>query len=303
MDVVPGSRRDELDVSKPASSREGSVRDDSSISSSRKRALRSTEPDRWPNPRKYNKRSLLLFRLESPFRKALIAAIEWPWWDRIVLFVILINSCMLAYNQPYDIPELRPNDTERNALALVSQVNPILSDLTHTHIHTSFIDNSSGVQIIKTNHFCTDFLWIFYSRMLSEDYGSWILLGKGNVSFGFMELFGFIYRAHWSARFLSIRWKYGKFKCAALFACVETLARNNEVSTAEVPGRLAAEVFAHAGECDWLTNVYILHFRNSWCSTIRWAAQRRLLQHRQWCKRSNCIWRTMLSLPRWREPL
>jgi hypothetical protein len=104
------SSRGDQSVSRPRSSRKHLSSEGDDIES-------------WPNPRKYNHRSLLLFSLKSPFRRALIAAIEWPWWDRIVLVVIMINSGLLAYYQPYDVPALRPNDTERKALEYVSKVN------------------------------------------------------------------------------------------------------------------------------------------------------------------------------------
>jgi hypothetical protein len=123
MDEVPNKSRPSSAHSKANSEHEGSVR--SGISSSRqsKKGLRKEEEvHSWPDPRKYNPRSLLLFSLQNPFRRAFIAAIEWPWWDRIVLGVIMINSGLLAYYQPYDVPELRPDETERRALEYVSKV-------------------------------------------------------------------------------------------------------------------------------------------------------------------------------------
>ena len=75
----------------------------------------------WPHPEKYNYRSLYLFTLNNPFRKALIAAIEWRWWDRIVLIVIFLNTIILALYDPYDIVQLRPVSVKRNAFDWISK--------------------------------------------------------------------------------------------------------------------------------------------------------------------------------------
>lgn len=76
----------------------------------------------WPSPDKYNQRSLLVFSLDNPIRKFFIAAIEWPWWDRTVLLVILVNTLTLLLEDPYDIPELKYDSPFRTAMGLLSTV-------------------------------------------------------------------------------------------------------------------------------------------------------------------------------------
>jgi hypothetical protein len=76
----------------------------------------------WPSPDKYNRRSLLLFTLESPVRKFFIAAIEWPWWDRTVLVVIMMNTLILLMQDPYDIPEFLYESRVRSATDTLSTV-------------------------------------------------------------------------------------------------------------------------------------------------------------------------------------
>jgi len=61
----------------------------------------------WPDPRKYSPRSLRLFSLQNPLRKLCIRGIEWKWWDRIVLFVIALNTVQLAMIDPFDVPSMR----------------------------------------------------------------------------------------------------------------------------------------------------------------------------------------------------
>jgi hypothetical protein len=67
----------------------------------------------WPSPLKYNRRSLQILTLQNPIRRAFIAAIEWPWWDRTVLFVILVNTISLLCRDPYDIPAFFPDSPTR----------------------------------------------------------------------------------------------------------------------------------------------------------------------------------------------
>jgi hypothetical protein len=74
---------------------------------------RSIDINEWPSPSKYNRRSLLILTLQNPVRRAFIAAIEWPWWDRIVLFVIVVNTISLLFRDPYDIPAFLPESRMR----------------------------------------------------------------------------------------------------------------------------------------------------------------------------------------------
>mmetsp|Transcript_31531 Transcript_31531/g.76314 ORF Transcript_31531/g.76314 Transcript_31531/m.76314 type:complete len:1933 (-) Transcript_31531:88-5886(-) len=72
---------------------------------------------RWPDPSKYNARSLGFLTLQNPVRKAIIGAIEWPWWDRTVLFLILLNTVQLGFfYDPFDVAPLRPDSTKRDIL-------------------------------------------------------------------------------------------------------------------------------------------------------------------------------------------
>ena len=76
----------------------------------------------WPDPDKYVQRSLLCFSLKNPIRRALIAAIERPIWDKCVLFMISFNACALLSHDPYDVPQLLPISPRRNVLKILSQV-------------------------------------------------------------------------------------------------------------------------------------------------------------------------------------
>jgi len=81
----------------------------------RRKALADSAPRPWPDDRLYNKRSLFLFNLQSPVRQIAIRMIEWPWWDRKVLIVILMNTCMLAMYDAFDTPDMRAcNPAELN---------------------------------------------------------------------------------------------------------------------------------------------------------------------------------------------
>jgi hypothetical protein len=80
------------------------------------------EPHGFPDPRRYNERSLFLFQLQNPLRKLLIRAIEWPWWDRGVLALIFLNTLQLAAFNPFDVPELNPDPELRNAMEAVGAV-------------------------------------------------------------------------------------------------------------------------------------------------------------------------------------
>ena len=81
----------------------------------------------WPDPNKYHHRSLLCLTLQNPFRRAIIAAVERPIWDRTVLFVITFNACALLSHDPYDVPELLPSSPRRNVLRILSQVLALIS--------------------------------------------------------------------------------------------------------------------------------------------------------------------------------
>jgi hypothetical protein len=94
----------------------------SGVSSRSRISLRNSGPRPWPDPYKYNERSFFLFTLNNTFRRTLISCIEWPWWDRTVLFVILINTVVLAMNDPYDIPQLLPTSEKRVVLEKLSKV-------------------------------------------------------------------------------------------------------------------------------------------------------------------------------------
>jgi hypothetical protein len=76
----------------------------------------------WPDPRKYNERSLGYFLLDHPLRRGCIWCIEWKWWDRIVLGVIFLNTIQLAIYDPFDVPDLRPSPQRRDGLDVLSKV-------------------------------------------------------------------------------------------------------------------------------------------------------------------------------------
>ncbi len=101
----------------------GSVRSSASqYSASRRRKLRLLQEFSWPDPLLYNHRSLYCMSLKNPLRRFCIACIEWKWWDRIVIFVILLNTVQLALYEPFDVPMYRPNAVRRDAFDLVGKV-------------------------------------------------------------------------------------------------------------------------------------------------------------------------------------
>ena len=74
----------------------------------------------WPDPKKYNAKTEFCLTLHNPVRRAAIKAIEWPMWDKGVLFLILLNTCQLALYNPI---------VRGNALLYV----PSLSHSRHAH--------------------------------------------------------------------------------------------------------------------------------------------------------------------------
>jgi len=81
----------------------------------------------WPDPMIYNPRSLFLMTLSNPVRRLCIKGIEWPWWDRIVLFLIFLNTLQLGFlYDPFDTHEYRPDPTLRNTFNLVGQIFSLL---------------------------------------------------------------------------------------------------------------------------------------------------------------------------------
>ena len=66
----------------------------------KKQTLLDSGPPLWPDPQKYNTLSLMLLTLENPMRRAAIRGIEWQWWDRSVLGLILLNTIQLALYNP-----------------------------------------------------------------------------------------------------------------------------------------------------------------------------------------------------------
>ena len=126
----------------------------------------------WPDPEKYNHRSLMLFTLQNPIRRAIIAAIEYPWWDRTVLLVISFNACALLSHDPYDVPQLLPTSSRRNVLHVLSQVQ-----LFAAH------DENSKLMISSA-----DFQCFLSCRMLLQDFGLWFYRWSKNVHESPVEL-------------------------------------------------------------------------------------------------------------------
>ena len=44
-------------------------------------------------------------------RRLAIRSLEWAWWDRFVLLCIAVNSLQLAMYDPFDTPDLLPDNT------------------------------------------------------------------------------------------------------------------------------------------------------------------------------------------------
>ena len=81
------------------------------------------QEEMWPDPTKYNHRSLFLLTLKNPARRFLIASIEWKWWDRTVLLLILLNTLQLGFiYNPFDVDALRPDSSVRDLWANVGMV-------------------------------------------------------------------------------------------------------------------------------------------------------------------------------------
>jgi hypothetical protein len=72
-----------------------------------------------------------MLTLQNPVRRAFIAAIEWPWWDRVVLFVILVNTVSLLFRDPYDIPAFVPESRMRIVWDTMSLVIVLFFPMEH----------------------------------------------------------------------------------------------------------------------------------------------------------------------------
>jgi len=82
---------------------------------------------KWPDDEKYQARSLFLFTLQSPARQTMIRWVEWKWWDRIVLMIILLNTIQLLFIDPLDNEKTRPNGPQqRNALEVIGQIFSVI---------------------------------------------------------------------------------------------------------------------------------------------------------------------------------
>jgi hypothetical protein len=89
--------------------------------------LKQAEDDAgWPNPHKYNSRSLYLFDLKHPVRRLAIAGIEYRFrgvnvWETTVLALILLNTLQLAMYDPFDIPALKPVSPFRDGMDVLAK--------------------------------------------------------------------------------------------------------------------------------------------------------------------------------------
>jgi hypothetical protein len=111
------------DVGPAITARSGqSKRSTNSRFSSSSRRIKG-QPASWPDPYKYEARSLFCLTLQNPIRKCLIFAIENRWWDRIVLGIILINTVSLIARDPYDVEQFQPESKLRTAWETMSTVS------------------------------------------------------------------------------------------------------------------------------------------------------------------------------------
>eukprot|EP00291_Cryptomonas_curvata_P015392 CAMPEP_0172151160 /NCGR_PEP_ID=MMETSP1050-20130122/65_1 /TAXON_ID=233186 /ORGANISM="Cryptomonas curvata, Strain CCAP979/52" /LENGTH=445 /DNA_ID=CAMNT_0012819215 /DNA_START=59 /DNA_END=1393 /DNA_ORIENTATION=- len=113
----PLTELDRADTSRSGRSRR-STRSQFSSSSRRIKG----QPAPWPDPYKYEARSLFCLTLQNPIRQGLIFAIENPWWDRIVLVIILINTVSLIARDPYDVEQFQPESKLRTAWEILSTI-------------------------------------------------------------------------------------------------------------------------------------------------------------------------------------
>jgi hypothetical protein len=149
----------------------------SGVSTRSRMSLRNGGPRPWPDPNKYNERSFFLFTLNNPFRRTLIACIEWPWWDRTVLFVILINTVVLAMNDPYDIPQLFPISEKRTVLEFLSKVGALFTEI----VKTSRILRLCFKGLIRCFLEFADILCIFYFGVCCKATCARIFLWSSNI--------------------------------------------------------------------------------------------------------------------------
>jgi hypothetical protein len=97
---------------------QSSAKSTQSALSERRRKKKEAEnaPRPWPDDRKYNPRSLFLFTLQNPIRRAAIHAIEWRgFWDKKVLVIIMLNTATLAMFDCFDLDSMRgcaPEDVD-----------------------------------------------------------------------------------------------------------------------------------------------------------------------------------------------
>ena len=105
----------------------GTFKDHHKAYMNKKKEKMHTSGPLWPDPMIYNPRSLFLMTLSNPVRRLCIKGIEWPWWDRIVLFLIFLNTLQLGFlYDPFDTHEYRPDPTLRNTFNLVGQIFSLL---------------------------------------------------------------------------------------------------------------------------------------------------------------------------------
>jgi hypothetical protein len=102
-------------------------------------------PKSWPDPNKYNPRSLGFLHLDNSLRKLCILGIEWKWWDRIVLGVILLNTIQLAIYDPFDIEDFRPVSPRREALDYLSKVSAAVCSTVKSHFVSSFATEATSI--------------------------------------------------------------------------------------------------------------------------------------------------------------
>jgi hypothetical protein len=57
----------------------------------------------WPNPHKYEAKSLACLTLRNPLRQLCIRGVEWVRWDQGVLALIILNTIQLMMYDPFDV--------------------------------------------------------------------------------------------------------------------------------------------------------------------------------------------------------
>jgi len=80
----------------------------------------------WPDPDRYTRTSLFVFRRDTQVRRLAIFVSESDIWDKFILVCIMVSSILLIVVDPLDAPHLRPLSPFRDRVELASSCLTVL---------------------------------------------------------------------------------------------------------------------------------------------------------------------------------